>query len=349
MPRARPRRQSRARRLTPAVEAVSPDAMRLRAIIASLLAAAALTTLARDAPRAPDVRPALSLRALPHPARIGPRVAVAGAWQLTSSHAEFGSYSALAALDDDRLAAFSDRGARLDFTAPGGGDKPTSPRFDVLAATRGTASKRERDAEAVARDPASGTLWVAYEQTHSIVRFAPGGTVTGRVGPAAMRGWPANRGAEAMVRLGDGRFVVIAEVRADGSHRALLFARDPVEGGAPLAFEYAPPPGMRPTDIAALPDGRVVVLNRELLFPWRFRAALSVLDPREIRRSKVWRGREIACFGPSRLADNYEGMAMVPRGKGAFTIWLISDDNQAALVQRTLLMKLVWTPQGNRV
>lgn len=303
-----------------------------------------LATLAREASRAPDLRPIINLQQLSHPPRVGPRVAVAGAWQITSDHAEFGSYSGLAALDDNRLAAFSDGGTRLDFTMPDRDGSLAAPRFDVLAASRGTASKRERDAEAVTRDPATGTLWIAYEQTHSIVRFASDGTVTGRIRPAAMRGWPPNRGAEAMVRLTDGCFVVIAEVREDDRHRALLFARDPVDGGAPLAFEYAPPPGMRPTDIASLPDGRVLVLNRELLFPWRFRASLSVLDPREIRRGKVWSGREIARFGPSRVADNYEGMAIVPRDDGAVTIWLISDDNQAAMVQRTLLMKLVWQP-----
>ncbi|HUQ13005.1 MAG TPA: esterase-like activity of phytase family protein [Novosphingobium sp.] len=317
--------------------------MRRRAIVPVLLAAMALATLPRDAPRRPDSRQIVSFRALPHPATLGPGVAVAGAWLVTSPNSEFGSYSALASLDETRLAAFSDRGARLVFSVP---DLPAAPasRIDLLAATRGTASKRERDCEAVARDPASGSVWAAYEQTNTIVRYGAEGAVTGRARPAAMRAWPANRGPEAMARLGDGRFVVLGEVRVHGRHRALRFDRDPVEGGTPVPFEYAPPAGFRPTDMAVLPDGRVVVLNRELLFPWRFRAALTVLDPSEIRPGKVWRGREIARLGPAGPADNYEGLAVVPRGDGRVTLWLISDDNQAALVQRTLLLKLVWTP-----
>jgi hypothetical protein len=41
--------------------------------------------------------------------------------------------------------------------------------------------------------------------------------------------------------------------------------------------------------------------------------------------------------------DNFEGLAVVPETDGALTLWLISDDNTAAL-QRTLLYKLRWQP-----
>jgi hypothetical protein len=330
--------------LTAAAALASAAAMR-RAALALLLAALVVPgTLARDAPRRADHRQTLIVEPLPYPPFFGTSgVRVAGAWRLSSPNDAFGSYSALVERDGV-LAAFSDNGAILLF-APPGEPKSLAPRIARLAASRLAVAKRERDCEAVTRDPSTGTLWAAYEQSNTILRLGPDLAVTGRVRPPAMRDWPANRGPEAMVRLADGRFIVIAETQGDdGSHPALLFPGDPIHGGAPTSFAYLPPPGFRPTDIAALPDGRVVVLNRELLFPWRFRAALSVLDPAAIRGGRTWQGRDIALFGPAGPVDNYEGLAIVPRRDGAVTLWLISDDNQAARVQRTLVMKLIWNP-----
>ena len=39
----------------------------------------------------------------------------------------------------------------------------------------------------------------------------PGGRIEGRVRPHAMRRWPGNGGAEAMLRFPDGRFLILAE------------------------------------------------------------------------------------------------------------------------------------------
>ena len=46
------------------------------------------------------------------------------------------------------------------------------------------------------------------------------------------------------------------------------------------------------------------------------------------------------------VPENYEGIAVLPREAGGFTIWLISDDNRAAL-QRTVLVELEWSPASH--
>jgi hypothetical protein len=79
--------------------------------------------------------------------------------------------------------------------------------------------------------------------------------------------------------------------------------------------------------------------------PPRFPVKLVVADPADITRGGVWRGREIATIDDPAISDNYEGIAIVPSEDGLLTIWLISDDNNA-LVQRTLLLKLSWDPAG---
>ena len=316
-------------------------------LVLVLSAAIAPGVLVRDPAPAPISGPVVRFTPLAHPRRLDGAngLSLVGAWRVDSDDPEFGGYSALLVRRDGRLAAFSDRGASLEFSPPGSGDGHP-PRLRALAGGRRGPSKRDRDCEAVTIDPASGTIWAAYEQSNAIVRLRPDLAEDGIVHPLAMHGWPANRGPEAMVRLTDGRFVVLGERQdGDGRNPGLLFRGDPVARFPPDRFAYRPPPGYRPTDIAQLPDGRVLILERRLDFPLRFSAALAVADPAAIRPGRTWRRRELARIASPLPSDNFEGMAVAAAPGGAVTIWLISDDNQAQLVQRTLLLKLSWTPR----
>ncbi len=227
------------------------------------------------------------------------------------------------------------------------GAAPQPPEFGAIGG-EATENKHAVDAEALASDPAADRIWVAYEGRNSIVRFGPTLVEGESVSPPAMRRWSSNGGPEALARLPDGRFLVLQEGRPDWSeqrHEALLFPGDPVEGAAPVEFRYAPPAGYRPVDAAPLPDGRVLILHRAVTLglPYAFAVRIAVADPEEIRAGEVWRGREIGAIAAPLPADNFEGIAAVPRADGSVTVWLISDDNNAAL-QRTLLYRLRWTP-----
>ena len=277
-------------------------------------------------------------------ARLG-EVETAGAWHLQSPNWHFSSYSALLAMEDGTLVAMTDLG-RVLHMAPPGADH-AAPKFDYFASLE-AGDKRLHDLEAVTRDPASGQVWATYENTNLIERYDAALVPNGQVQPPEMQGWPSNTGPESIARLRDGRFVVLSE----GSPRwfaadlpALLFPGDPVEGARPQPFRFLPPEGFRPVDMALLPDGRVVILLRRVVLglPPRFEAKLVVADPAKIRPGKRWSGRVIAHIADPVPTDNYEGIAVAPGEDGRLVLWLISDDNNAAL-QRTLLLKLLWRP-----
>jgi hypothetical protein len=273
-----------------------------------------------------------------------------GAWQLTSLYSSFGGYSALVPLPDGRLIAIADNGRRFTFSPPG---TPPSPPIsgEVLPwRVRPSLNMRfDRDIEAATRDPATGTIWVAREDSNSISRVDPAfrNFVTTR--PANAASGPGNRGPEAMVRLADGRFVVLAEnttgIFEPRLHEAVLFPRDPLDGAKPTTFAFAGDPQFSVTDMAQLPDGRVLVLMRRFLWPLplHFAGRIMIADPAAIRPGAVWRSTEVAKLTSSLPVDNFEGMAIVPRQDGRVTVWLISDDNHAS-TQRTLLWKLVVDP-----
>lgn len=271
--------------------------------------------------------------------RIGPLLYLGG-WRLDSDDPVFGGWSGLAALGD-RLILVSDRGALMSLRVAAG--RIGDPRFGDLPGGPGTGRvKPERDAEAIAIDPASGRAWVSFEQTHGVWRYAPG---LARVEAHALyplaRRWPDNGGVEALTRLSDGRFIAIAEggLRAAGPRDGLLYSGDPTEGARALVFGYRPAPDHRVTDMAELPDGRVLLLERRVA--WPFTARIAIADPQAIRAGQIWPAATLARLAPPMITDNFEGLAVTREG-GRTIVWILSDDNQLP-VQQTLLLRFALT------
>ena len=299
-------------------------------------------------PRAPrDHRQILHVDRLAVPREVpGDEIEVLGAWRLRSPNDDFSGYSALLAMGDGTLLALSDHGRQLRFTPPG--TAPARFRLDVFANLI-DADQRQLDLEAATRDPETGTVWAAYEFGNFIERYDTRFAPHGRVEPAAMQPWPGNQGPEAMVRLSDGRFIVLAE----GSPRwfaadapGMLFPRDPLRGGKAIEFDFRAPEGFAPVDMAELPDGRVLILLRAVRWelPPRFEGKLVVADPARIAAGEPWPWEPVADLVEPLPMDNYEGLAVEP-GKDGLVLWLISDDNKATF-QRTLLLKLMWRPNA---
>jgi len=282
-----------------------------------------------------------------HPGRraIG-RLHFLGGWQLTSHHPDFGGYSALRVEGDD-FTALTDDGNYLRFhmERPGVADQV---RFGTLPAFPSAAGVRnDRDSESMVIGP-DENIWVGFETRNAILRYSRDfAAVQATAYPSAMRTWPLNSGAEAMARLSDGRFVVMAEgsYLAPQVNAALLFPGDPTDPAAvPISFGYRPPAGYAPTDAQQLPDGRLVVLNRHFSLLGGFRAAVTIIDPRGIAPGAVLAGELVAELRPPLTVDNMEGLSVVREG-GRTILWMISDDNRFAL-ERTLLLKFALDENG---
>lgn len=336
---------------------------RALALLALILGMAPGTWLRSDPPpRSP--MPEVHMAALPLPADadLAPHLGafrLEAAWHLRSRFTKFGGYSALLIDEVGHFTALSDNGTWLHFARPG------APPFAPLAGWTGpeAGSKDEStDTESVAHDPATGTMWTGWEASNVIIRHDARGAETGRIEPPAMARWPANKGAEAMVRLADGRFVVLCECFASWSqddHPAVVFAGDPVGGAPAVTFRFAGIPHFRPVDMAQLPDGRVLVLMRRLVWPMppRFAGAIVLADPAHIKPGGEWRGTVVARLSSSLPIDNFEALAIEPGAiepgatepgaGGEVTVWLLSDDNRA-VTQRTLLWQMTVDPAALR-
>jgi hypothetical protein len=270
-----------------------------------------------------------------------------GGVALDSRDPAFGGFSAML-VDGERFTLLSDGGNLLRFRM-GADWRPRGVRFDPLPAGPGTGWRKvDRDSEAMATDPSDGRIWVAFENSNTIWRYAPGFARGERWrAPPVMANWPNGGGAESMTRLRDGRFVVLSESRRpprgkDGrkprTRVGAVFAGDPTDPATrAVSFSYRPERGHDPVEIAELPDGRMLVLERGFAPPFRWRTRLALVARGAVRAGAVVEGQTIARLEAPLLHDNFEGMAVTREG-GATIVWLLSDDNQFVL-QQTLLLK----------
>ncbi|MEP3422494.1 MAG: esterase-like activity of phytase family protein [Erythrobacter sp.] len=278
---------------------------------------------------------------------------VSGVWEITATHPFFGGFSALVDTSNGAgemgLLAGSDRGWSLDLPIQSGEPTQGGMQF-VYFAQRRDSFLEMVDLEAMARDPETGTLWTTYEGFNAVQRDMLDGTSTRRA-PAEMRRWSANSGPEAMARLDDGSFIILAEA-PEGIGRTdrpgLLFAGDPINEGTPTQFRISTPPKYSPVDATALPDGSVLILLRRVRInvPADFDAAIMRADPATIEPDGVWTGDIITYLEGPLFGENFEGIAFVKDTSegaedGSGAIYLISDDN-LSMFQRSLLVRFDW-------
>lgn len=269
-----------------------------------------------------------------------------GAWELASAHHWFGGFSALVAGDGATLIAGTDRGFLLEFDLSGDVPRAVPGSFRFVGESK-PGRDETVDLEALARDPATGTLWAAFESDNIVMRMDRDGTRR-IAAPSAIANWSQNSGPETMARLADGRFLIIAEEHVDDQrnvHEALLFSGAPDADAKPLTFGFVAPGFFDPVDAAQLPDGRVLILVRvvDYTIPATFNTAIVIADPREIKAGDPWQGRIIQLLSGGVFADNFEGIAYVPSAKDPArgAVWLIADNN-FSIFQRNLLLRFEW-------
>jgi hypothetical protein len=317
--------------------------MRVKRIFLAGLLALGLApgTFVRSALPAPDyASPVMITRLDTEPLRSGPLV-LEGAWQLKSDNDHFGGYSALVEWRPGLLLAANDAGRLMKLPRP---DRSTDPVELDKFLNFERADKTRVDIESLTRDPATGQIWAGLEWAQQIIRFGPRLQRQEQVRPAEMKDWGGNSGPESLVRLRDGRFVVIEEQASGaGLHEALIFPGDPTDGASPVRFIFKGREDYRPADAALLPNGKLVVLLRGVRWalPPQFPALLVIADPAGIEKDAVLESRFLARIDAPFPSDNFEGMTVIDEGDGSWALWLISDDNFTRY-QRTLLLKLRW-------
>jgi hypothetical protein len=315
----------------------------LALLLFTLLAPLPGSQLARPAP---DLTQQLDIVPVPDvlPGQRFGALTLVKAWDISSVHHEFGGISGLSLTGDHAFLMVSDVGYRLRFTLSVDGQAGSS-RFEKLPPPNPAyTGKFHFDGEAVAHDPASGRYWTAMEGTGQIWSFTADDVRTLRTRQPAFESWPDNGGVEALARLPDGRFIALSETAGpSGRREGVIFAGDPGDPKTAMTRFFYDSGGQGDvTEVAALPDGRVIIVHRLLGWSPVFITSIAIADPRGLKAGATLTSRPIAVISDPRLAENYEGAA-VAEGPDGLSLWLVSDDNLQDW-QTTRLVRFIIDP-----
>ena len=272
------------------------------------------------------------------------RLEFLGGWKITSDNSDFGGISSMLALPENRFLMLGDNGTLAGFTLDESNNLAVRPFIAPLPdgpAKPNEFARQNWDAESLIHDPVTGQFWVGYEHQHSVWRY--GRSFTRKESahfPKIAQKWPENGGAEAMLRLPDGRFLVFSEsaLYARGGYQAMMFDADPAEPTSKAAlFGYQPPKGYKLTDAALIDDRSALLLHRRFTPFDGMSAILSIVQLKDFRPGKVVTSRRIAALDPPLKVDNMEALA-ITRQEDDYIIWIASDDN-FNVFQETLLLK----------
>jgi hypothetical protein len=210
---------------------------------------------------------------------------------------------------------------------------------------------RDYDAEALALldgNLTRGRVLIAFERSHRIGIFAI--TEQGLEPqsaqiplPAEARRLPANRGIEAVAVLRGGAFggsvIAFAEEPPGrrGDHVGWIWSGG--VGGMPLPVRLANIGGFAVTDLASLPGGGLLVLERRFRFTEGVKMRMRLIQAESIRPGAMLDGDVLVEADQSYEIDNMEGLSVHRDARGKTVLTLISDDNFNPLFQRTILLQ----------
>jgi hypothetical protein len=267
---------------------------------------------------------------------------------LSSPNPVFGGFSGLwRSPDGGRLVAVSDSGHWLtaDLRREAGrlsGLEAASLSPMLNASGRPLSRTRSYDTEALCID--GGVAYVGVERSHEILRFdwARRGTAARGMPvrlPSEARRLPSNRGFEAIGVAPPGSPMagaIVAITERSGEHDAPSLGVL-VGGPEPGLFSYGLKDGYEVTDLAFLPDGDMLVLERWYR-PWRgVGARVRRVPARSLRPGAVLEGALLVDLDLAHEIDNMEGLA-IHREAGRTILTMISDDNYSSL-QRTIVLE----------
>jgi hypothetical protein len=179
------------------------------------------------------------------------------------------------------------------------------------------------DAESLARLP-DGRFVVGFERWHRLRAYADfDGPGLPFAAPPGLEKAPLNAGLEALATLPDGRLIGIAEGLSPPGRAELRQAWIGGPGRWQDAAWEPSGPGLDPTEVRALPDGGLLVLERGFSVFTGFRGAISLVPAAAVAPGAVLRGRRLLLLD----ADNWEAMAVARHGE-ALLVAVMTDDNE---------------------
>ncbi|KAK3261504.1 hypothetical protein CYMTET_29587 [Cymbomonas tetramitiformis] len=323
-----------------------------------------------------EVKPIIFLPTLPEAKVFGEQgeLKYCGGLQLSSGNSAFGGLSGVILLHNgSRLLAVEDVGrwfsATLHYTKDGHLNNLSDALLGPLLDAEGDSliGKELGDAESIIASGHTDDLdfLISFERRHRIWRYHLEGGGSGPMHALAQpvanvtdyilqAGCEENGGMEAIALLADGGLLVFCEKpppSTDAIHVVPGWVFDVQQGEAPQKlFLDCKEDGWYPTDLATLPGGDVLVLQR-----FYSRAKGSAMRLRRLKQEDICdgvtlEGKLIAEFSAADgfAIDNMEGAAVFVHDTWGTRLLIVSDDNFSPSQQTVLHMFQLSESHRNR-
>lgn len=284
------------------------------------------------------------------------RLTLLSALELDGPRGFGGISDLLVTRDGSSMLAISDSGHWIGAKLVYAGDRLTDLREGLISSVRDRlgaplTSKEEYDAEGLASldGPYLGKhVLVSFERNHRLVAYDLGADgMPGRAGreirPPAFRTLPGNGGIEALAAFTAGmplagKILAVAERNpADRDHhQGWLIDPAHIEQATQVAISRSDQ--FDATDLAVLPDGDVLLLERRYTPFLGAAMRLRLLAAAEIASGQPVEGTLLLDADAAYAVDNMEALATHQDAEGRTIITIMSDDNFNSN-QRTLLLQ----------
>jgi hypothetical protein len=273
-----------------------------------------------------------------------------GGLVLTSDSKEFGGISGVRLSADGRLIAITDRGNWISGMLAYDGTKPVGLTGADLAPMKNATGKNLRGggADAESLEVSGSSAFVGFERRHQVLRFDLAKGLAAAKGaamplPAEAKDFPLNGGIEGLAVVPGGAekdtLLIVTEEAHDaaGDHLAFLLPGRTKKKIRPLTLRRRD--GYAVTDLAFLPGGDLVVLERRYVPPFSLSMRLRRVVQSTIAEGTVLDGEVLleAAFPVSQI-DNMEALSAHRAADGTSVLTLLSDDNFSQR-QRTILLQ----------
>ncbi|WP_162419819.1 esterase-like activity of phytase family protein [Microvirga brassicacearum] len=267
--------------------------------------------------------------------------------ELRSAAKEFGGFSSLWRSANGRdLVALADNAqwlrARVE-TTEGHLSGLAETVLTPLTLANGKRLRRTRFYDTESLAIAGNTAFVGVERRHAVIRFAWNGKAFSQGAPIGLHSSVAdladNEGLEALAIAPPGSalagaLLAVAERLPDSDQVTRGYI---LTGASQGEFEIARSDGFGISDMAFLPNGELLLLERRFSIFAGFTTRLRRIPAGAIRPGRLIDGAVIFESDPSQQIDNTEGLAVHREGRDII-LTMISDDNFNGF-QRTLLLE----------
>ncbi len=276
-----------------------------------------------------------------------------GGLTLTSGSSFFGGFSGLLVLDNGRsLVTVSDAGfwltAGIDY-ADGKLSGVEAAKVGQIRALKGKRLERRRDRDAeslglVSEAAGAAKLLIGFENNARVGRFELGPEGLSPPSayldlPKAMQALRGNTGIESIALIGAGplagSYVSFAERKSDETGKRIGWV---FSGKESRTIRLEPIGNFDVSDIAAMPDGGLLVLERRFRWSEGISIRIRRLSSKALRADQPMLGEILFEAGSGTALDNMEGMAVHRSQSGETIVTLISDDN-FSFFQSTVLLQ----------